>query len=741
MSCAACVAHVERAAARICGTQNVSVSLITNSMVITLEDDANEEKVFAALKGALKSAGYGLSRMDAEQRSGGSADEYKKSLTRLVWSIAITLLLMYVAMGHMIGLPLPSFISDNAIAFSALQLILTVPVLIINFKFFSNGFSSLLRLSPNMDSLIALGSAASFIYSLFSLGMIIFGTLRGDTELTHKCLHNLYFESAAMILTLVSLGKTLEGRARSRASSAIKSLISMLPDTATVIRDGVQIEISVGEIVIGDKVIVKEGETAPVDGVIIEGEGAVDESAISGESIPVEKRVGDRVSAICTLVSGYIVFEAERVGEDTSLARIIGLLEDAAASKAKISRVADRVSAVFVPVVMLISTITALVWIFLFGDAELAVRSAVSVLVISCPCALGLATPTAVMVGTAMGAERGILLKSAEALENLSKIKYFMTDKTGTLTEGRPSVTDVISQGASDDELLRAAYSAELMSTHPLASAVCDAAKSRGLEPYDTRDYSSSLGMGISVQSNIGKICVGKPEFLSSEGVLGCDDTYMLSELQRLEDEGKTAVCVGIGDRAVGLIGIADALREDSVRAISELQELGITTVMLTGDNERTARAICDKCGIGECFAKLLPEDKERIVREYSQKGFCAMVGDGINDAPALSAATIGIAIGAGTEVAIDCADAVLSKNSIADAVTAIKLSKATLRAIKQNLFWALLYNSICIPVAAGVLFIPLGISLSPMLASAAMSLSSVCVVLNSLRLRYVRLK
>ncbi len=736
MSCAACVAHVERAAKSVFENNDITVSLLTNSITLTVDDNESDEMVFSVLKKALKRSGYGLEREDISANDKGVQEEYKRGIKRLVYSIVITSCLMYISMGHMLSLPIPSFISDNAAVFSAIQFALTIPVIIINFKFFRSGFSALVRRSPNMDSLIAIGSSASFIYGIFAMCMIFAGTFTEDHSLVHKYIHELYFESAAMILTLISLGKTLEGKARARASSAIGKLTEMMPKTATVLKDGEYLSVALDGIQIGDLVVVREGEIIPVDGEVTEGAGACDESALSGESIPVEKSVGDKVSAVCTLGSGYIVIRAEKIGKDTAHSRIIALLEDAAASKAPIARVADKVSAVFVPAVIIISILTAAVWLLLGSGVGTALRYSVSVLVISCPCALGLATPTAIMVGTGMGAERGILIKSAEALENLSSVKYFMTDKTGTLTEGRPSVTDIIPFECEKDEIMRAAYTAEKMSTHPLASAICAMSESMKIEAMRGENYTSQTGMGICVDTSEGRCAVGKPEFLSLEGFSGADGEFILSSMERLEKEGKTAVCVAFKNKALGVVGIADPLKEDSIEAISELRDMGVQTVMLTGDNDTTARAIGKICGIDKVRSKLLPEDKERIIREFSGGGVTVMVGDGINDAPALARADIGIAVGAGTEVAIDCADVVLSKNSIRDAVKAIKLSRATLRCIKQNLFWALLYNSICIPIAAGALT-PLGIAITPMIASAAMSLSSVCVVLNSLRLRY----
>ncbi len=736
MSCAACVAHVERAAKRVCGDDNVSVSLLTNSITVTADETQNEEEIFSSLKKSLKSSGYKLEK--AEKNTNTSEEEYKKGLKRLIFSLIITAVLMYISMGHMLSLPLPYSISENPLIFSLIQAILTLPVIIINFKFFTNGFSALFRLSPNMDSLIAIGSSASFIYGIFAVCMIIRGTFLGDTDLIHSYLHDLYFESAAMILTLVSLGKTLEGRARAKASDAIEKLAKMMPDTATVIKNGEKKTLPLDKIVEGDIVAVKEGETIPVDGIIINGICSVDESSFSGESIPVEKGKGDKVCAVCTLNRGYIEIVTEKTGKDTSLSRIMGLLEDAAASKAPISRIADRVSAVFVPIVMIIALITGIVWLILDSGFDVAIGHAVSVLVISCPCALGLATPTAVMVGTAVGAENGILIKSAEALENLSSVKYFMTDKTGTLTEGKPTVTDIVAIDCDEEKIMQVAYTAEDMSSHPLASAVCTKAKELGIVQMKVDDYHSEIGMGIIADTAEGVCAVGKPEFLLLRGFSDADGEFIRSECERLENDGKTAVCVGLEKNVIGILGIADSHREDTPIAISELKKMGISTVMLTGDNSLTAAAVAKKCGIEEYYSRLLPEDKDKIINEYSKKGRTAMAGDGINDALALTRADIGIAIGAGTEVAIDSADVILSKNSIVDAVKAVKLSRVTLRCIKENLFWALIYNSICIPVAAGVL-VPIGISISPMIASAAMSISSVCVVLNSLRLRYIK--
>ncbi len=746
MSCAACVAHVEHAAAKVCGKDNISVSLITNSLTVTVDDSTDEHKLYLDLKKALKSAGYTLEAdgQAPKKQKSISDDEFRSGLRRLIWSAILCALLMIVAMGHMVGIPMPHIFHEHPFLFALLQLVLTVPVVVINFKFFKNGFAALLRLSPNMDSLIAIGSSASLIYGAVAMALMLSGEISGNTELVEFYRHNLYFEGAAMILTLVTLGKTLEGKARANAASAVQKLASMMPDSASVLKDGEFVELPLSEIKVGDIVEIKAGETVPVDGTVIVGEGAVDESAISGESIPVEKSVSDSVRAVCTLQSGYIRIRAERVGGDTTLSKIISLLEDAAASKAPIARIADKVSAIFVPAVIAISVLTAILWIAIDSNISMAFNCAVSVLVISCPCALGLATPTAVMVGTARGARLGILIKSAEALENLHSIKFFLTDKTGTLTEGKPYLTDIVTNG-DENELLRTAYLAESMSSHPLAAAICEEARSRGLDRNGAATVSgfySFTGKGISVsiaEDGTDRLClIGTPELLREHGIAICDS--LSDSMRALEEDGKTVVAVALDSKPLGLLAIADKARADSKEAISEFKRMGIIPVMLTGDNERSALAVGKQCGIEHCRARLLPEDKERIIREYSAQGRTAMVGDGINDAPALASADIGIAIGAGTEVAIDCADVVLSKSSLTDAVSAISLSRATIKTIKENLFWALFYNAVCIPVAAGVLYPPFSITLSPMIASAAMSVSSVFVVMNSLRLRYKKI-
>jgi heavy metal translocating P-type ATPase len=741
MSCAACVAHVEHSAESVCGKGRVTVSLLTNSITVEADDGADEEKLYLTLKKALKSAGYTLERQGNEDVADA---EYKRSIKRLIASAIITAVLMLVAMGHMVGIPMPRLFMAHPYLFAILQLALAAPVIIINFKFFKNGFFALFKGAPNMDSLIAIGSGASTVYGIVAIGIMLYGEITQNQALIDAYRHNLYFEGAAMILTLVSLGKTLEGRARANAASAIKGLSKMMPESASVLRNGVFVEIPISEIKLGDVIELRAGDTVSADGIVVEGACSVDESALSGESIPVEKNVGDSVQTACLLTNGYVRIRAERVGEETALLRIIRLLEDAAASKAPIARIADKVSAVFVPTVIAISVLTALIWMIATRDVNMAFQCAISVLVISCPCALGLATPTAITVATGRGAKMGILIRSAEALENLCAVKYFLTDKTGTLTEGNPVVTDVVAY-TDKKRLLEISYLVESMSSHPLASAICDAARKEldGLDGIGASAGNVEVLAGKGIRANIcengnSNIClIGTPDLFLENGVKL--EESVLSDLKSLEEKGRTAVICALGGEVLGIIGIFDKERSDSKDAIALLKKMHITPVMLTGDNPLSARVVASTCGIEEYHARLLPEDKECFIREYSKKGITAMVGDGINDAPALAAADIGIAIGAGTDIAIESADVVLSQSSLCDAVSAISLSRATVTVIKENLFWALVYNAICIPIAAGVLY-PLGITLTPMIASAAMSFSSVCVVLNSLRLKYKKI-
>ena len=744
MMCAACVSHVERAVKSVVeGTQiTYTVSLLTNSLSVVYPDEicpADVKKIEKKLAAKIKSAGYALIS-DPDQIKQSQSNHKKQdqiTLVKFIVSASLTALLMFVSMGNMFGVPFLQFFSlpKYALLFVIVQMLLTIPVLILNYGFFFRGFRALFHLSPNMDTLIAIGSSAAFIYGVWAAVEIGIASSTGDSELLHTWMHSLYLESSAMIVTLVSLGKMLEGRAKTRAGEAVRALASLLPDVASVEKNGEIVELPISELQVGDVVIVKQGNAIPVDGCVLEGHGGVDESPLSGESIPVEKDVGDSVSGACTLVSGYLKIRVEKVGQDTALSKIITLLEDAASSKAPIARVADKVSAIFVPAVMGIALLTAIVWLIVSpAEPGQAFRCAVSVLVISCPCALGLATPTAIMVGTGRGAGEGVLIKNGETLEALHAVEYVLMDKTGTLTKGKPAVSHVQSfDGADETEMIAYAYAAESFSAHPLSAAVCSYAEQNGVHLLQVSDHFSHVGHGIGAVVNGKRILVGKPQFLIDRGV-AFDHTHA----QIFEDcqaRGMTVVAVSADDQALGIIGISDPIREESAKTVEALANMGITCVMLTGDNPTTAKAIANQAGIQTVHASLLPDDKEKIIREYCEKGITAMVGDGINDAPALARANVGIAIGSGTEIAIDSADAVLSKNSLYCVVQAIRLSRETVKIIKQNLFWALIYNSICIPLAAGVLA-PVGIVLNPMIASVAMSFSSVSVVLNSLRLK-----
>ena len=743
MMCAACVSHVERAARSVLGEEQIefSVSLLTNSLSVIYPDTygAGEiKKIEKKLAAKIKSAGYALIS-DPKQQNAQKDQKQQDRLTliRFIVSATLTALLMFVSMGNMFGVPFLQFFSqpDHALLFVIVQMILTLPVLILNYGFFFRGFRALFHLSPNMDTLIAIGSSAAFIYGVWAAVEIGIASATGNMELLHSWLHSLYLESSAMIVTLVSLGKMLEGRAKTRAGAAVRALASLLPDKASVVRGQEIVEVPVSELTLGDVVVIKEGQSIPVDGTVLEGHGSVDESPLSGESIPVEKHEGDSVSGACTLTGGYLRVRVDKIGQDTALQKIINLLEEAASSKAPIARVADKVSAFFVPCVMGIAVLTAIVWLIILpGQFDQAFRCAVSVLVISCPCALGLATPTAIMVGTGRGAGEGVLIKNGETLEALHAVKYVLLDKTGTLTKGKPSVSYIeCFDGAEQEELISCAYAAESLSAHPLSAAICSYAKQKNIALLPVTDHFSLIGHGIGATVDGKRVLVGKIRLLIDQGVNLTQEH--IKAFETCQARGMTVVAVSADDKALGLIGISDPIKEESAQTVSALADMGITCVMLTGDNPTTAAAIAKEAGISEVHASLLPDDKEKIIREYCQKGTTAMVGDGINDAPALARADVGIAIGSGTEVAIDSADAVLSKNSLFGVVKAIRLSRETVKIIKLNLFWALIYNCICIPLAAGVLA-PVGIVLNPMIASVAMSFSSVSVVLNSLRLK-----
>ena len=759
MTCAACVAHVERAIAKVIGEgESANVSLLTNSVSLIVDDAADTQSLEKRLSAAIKQAGYEL--ITEKQENTKENTEAKKRIISLALSVLFTLGVMYLSMGSMVGFPALSFLAgtENAARMCIAQLILTLPVIVLNRRFFISGARALWNRSPNMDSLICVGAGAAVLYGLFALAMIV--TAQND-DTVHKYMHDLYFESAAMILTLVSVGKLLEARAKDKTADAIRSLSTLAPAFVTVVKEGKEIIIPLEELKKDDVFFIRAGERFPADGVVLSGSGTVDESALTGESMPIEKEIGSEVRTACVLLSGALTVRADRVGEDSSLARIIRLLEDAASSKAPIARVADKVSAVFVPVVMAISALTLAVWLIATQNVEQALRSAISVLVISCPCALGLATPTAITVGVGRAAKKGVLFRSAEALEKLCSVKTVVFDKTGTLTEGKPALTDVYAYNITAKELLCLAASIECLSAHPLATAICYGAEIFETDTFeDVTDFQTLTGVG-AVGKISGKLLrIGKPDeatlsqiketqttpqkqenTVNSIHVVQKDGVWGVQEdIQFLENQGKTAVLVTFDSTPVGVLALADRVREEAKETVQKLKNEGVSTLMLTGDNERTAHAISIEAGLDQYRASLLPEEKENIVRELSSTTPCAMVGDGINDAPALTRADVGIAIGAGTEVAIDCAEVVLSGNGIAGVADALKISRITLRVIKQNLFWALFYNAICIPVAAGALFPLLGWQMSPMLASAAMSCSSLFVVSNALRLRIIPL-
>lgn len=740
MTCAACSAAVERAVSQVPGVSSVNVNLLANVMVVEYDESALDASRIIA---AVSDAGYAAAPASAEQQRtqaapvGAITDEIAQMKKRVVVSLVFMVLLMYVSMGHMLHLPVPAFLLglENAGTMALLQFLLTLPVLLVNRQYFQVGFKTLWRRSPNMDSLIAIGSGAAVVYGVFALFRISYGLGHGELDLVARYSHDLYFESAGMILALITLGKFLEARSKGRTSDAIAKLMDLAPKTATVIRDGQEMEIPAADLVVGDIIVIRPGQSIPVDGVIIEGSSAVDESAITGESIPVAKTVGDPVVSATLNKAGAFKFRATRIGEDTTLAQIIRLVEEAGASKAPIAKLADRISAVFVPAVMAIALAAFIIWLLLGYPLEFALTTAVAVLVISCPCALGLATPVAIMVGTGQGALHGILIKSAEALETAHSVDTIVLDKTGTITEGRPQVTDVIpGPDLKPEELLQLAASLEKPSEHPLAEAVTAKAAQEGLEPAPVDEFMAVPGKGIRAELGGKTYLAGNLAFMQENKIeLG----IFAAEADRLAEEGKTPMYFADTRRALGLIAAADVVKPTSRQAIAALESMGLDVVMLTGDNKRTAEAIRRELNLGSALAEVLPEDKEREIRRLQEQGRkVAMVGDGINDAPALARADVGIAIGAGTDVALESADIVLVKNDLRDVVTAVKLSRATLRNIKQNLFWAFFYNSLGIPLAAGLFYPLFGWKLSPMYAAAAMSLSSIFVVTNALRLR-----
>ena len=743
MSCAACSARVEKAVSKVDGVTSCSVNLLTNSMGV--DGSASAQAIISAVE----EAGYGAALKGAAahpETSGASAEEelLKDRETpvlrqRLVASVGFLAVLMYISMGHMMwNWPVPSFLEGNHMAMGLLQLHLTVIIMVINQKFFISGFKSLCHGAPNMDTLVALGSGASFVYSSYALFAMSDAQMRGDMEGVMAYMHEFYYESAAMILTLITVGKMLEARSKGRTTDALKSLMKLAPKTAVVIKDGAETEISIDQVRAGDVFVVRPGENIPVDGVVLDGSSAVNESALTGESIPVDKAAGDTVSAATVNQSGFIRCRATRVGEDTTLSRIIQMVSDAAATKAPIAKVADRVSGVFVPAVIGIAAVTILVWLMAGESLGFALARGISVLVISCPCALGLATPVAIMVGNGMGAKSGILFKTAASLEEAGKTEIVALDKTGTITSGEPKVTDMIpADGVSEEELLRDACALERKSEHPLARAILLKAEELGTESREVTDFRALPGNGLSAVLDGASLAGGNFKFISTRTEISPE---LAEKSERLAEEGKTPLFFSRGDRLTGIIAVADVIKEDSPRAVRELQNMGIRVVMLTGDHERTARAIGRQAGVDQVIAGVLPEGKESVIRSLRQKGKVAMVGDGINDAPALTRADVGIAIGAGTDIAIDAADVVLMKSRLSDVPAAIRLSRATLRNIHENLFWAFFYNVVGIPLAAGVWYPLFGWKLNPMFGAAAMSLSSFCVVTNALRLNLFRI-
>ena len=742
MSCAACSAHVEKSVAAVPGVSEVQVNLLAGSMTVQYDESAcDAQKIIQAVE----SGGYTASIDDGKQQSAPAQspqadDELHEMKTRILVSAVFLIILMYFSMGPMFGLPLPGFVSgaEHAFALALVQFLLTLPIVFINRKYFINGFKTLWHRAPTMDALIAVGSGAALVYGVYALFQIGYAGAAGNAELVHNFVHDLYFESAGMILTLVTLGKFFEARAKRKTGEAIAALMDLRPQTANVLRGGQEVSIPIEDVRVGDLVVVRGGQSVPVDGEIAEGNAYLDESAITGESMPVEKHVGDTVIGATVSKSGYFVMKAARVGDDTTLSQIIRLVEEAGASKAPIAKLADKVAGVFVPIVMGIALITAIVWLLYGETPSFALTRAIAVLVISCPCALGLATPVAIMVGTGVGAKNGVLFQSAEALENLHNVNSVILDKTGTVTEGRPVVTDVKSFGVEPEDLLSLALSIESRSDHPLADAIVRYARSKHVKERAVTDFEMIEGQGVRATIDGVRCMAGNRRMLLANGLALSRSAQKMGE--DLAAAGKTPLYFAANRQVAGIFAVADVLKPTSRAAVEALQNLGVEVTLLTGDNQATAQSIAAELGIKDVVAEVLPQDKERVVREKQAQGHkVAMVGDGINDAPALARADVGVAIGAGTDVAISSADVVLMKSDLMDAVDAIRLSRQTMRNIRQNLFWAFFYNCIGIPIAAGALWLPLGLKLSPMIGAAAMSLSSVCVVSNALRLKFFR--
>ena len=735
MSCAACSARVEKAVSSVNGVSSCSVNLLTNSMGV--EGTATSKEIIEAVE----KAGYGASLKTKNKKvKSNSDDELKDTQTpklvkRLVASLVFLVPLMYISMGHMMwGWKLPNFMENNHIAMGLAQMLFAIIIMVINQNFFISGFKGLIHKSPNMDTLVALGSGASFVYSTYALFAMTVAQTKGDMSAVMSYMDDFYFESAAMILALITVGKTLEAYSKGRTTDALKGLMSLSPKTANVIRDGKEITVDIDDVAVGDIFVVRPGESIPVDGIVIDGESAIDESVLTGESLPVDKAIDDKVTSATINKSGFLKCKATRVGEDTTLAQIINLVSDASATKAPIAKLADKVSGVFVPTVIGIAIITFIVWLIVPNPFGYALSRAISVLVISCPCALGLATPVAIMVGNGKGAKNGILFKTAVSLEEAGKTQIVVLDKTGTITEGKPKVTDVIPVGISENDLLQLAYSLEIKSEHPLAKAIVEKAETAQIPPFDITDFESKTGNGLCGTFENFKIYAGSSKYISTV----CDISSVKSDIERLSNEGKTPLLFAKDEKLIGVIAVADTIKQDSPEAIKQLKNMGIKVVMLTGDNKRTADAIGKQTGVDMVISDVLPDGKEAVVKKLQSFGKVAMVGDGVNDAPALTRADVGIAIGAGADVAVDSADVVLMNSKLSDVCSAIRLSRHTLTNIKENLFWAFIYNIIGIPLAAGV-WIPItGWTLNPMFGAAAMSLSSFCVVMNALRLNFV---
>ena len=742
MSCSACSSRIEKEVSKLDGSKECSVNLLTNSMQVTYDEKMlNDDKIIETVE----HSGYGASVKGADVRHKSETrdvmqDEIKQMKHRLIASFVFLIPLFYISMGHMMGLPLPSFLTghENAHAYAFTQFLLTIPIMIINQKYFTVGFKSLIQKAPNMDTLIAIGSSASFIYGIYAIYMIGYGLGHMDMVIVEKFHMDLYFESAGMILTLITLGKYLETKSKGKTSEAIRKLMDLSPKTAFVIRDGQEVEVPVENVAVKDIVIVKPGMSVPVDGVIVEGSSSFDESALTGESIPVNKSVGDNVSCATINVEGFVKLEATKVGNDTTLATMIRLVEEASSSKAPIAKLADKISGIFVPVVIAIAVISMVVWLILGATFEFALSIGISVLVISCPCALGLATPVAIMVGTGLGAQHGILIKSGEALEVAHNVTTVVLDKTGTITEGKPHVVNTYANAMSQEQLVQIAASLEAKSEHPLPLAAMEKAKEMNLELLEVSDFEALFGKGIQGKIQGVQYYAGNERLMNEKNI---DISQYQMQLDALADDGKTPLIFASEAGVIGILGLADVIKENSAKAIAKLKKMGIRVIMLTGDHIRTAKAIQRQSGVDEVFAQVLPSDKEKHVAELKKKGeVVAMVGDGINDALALTSADVGIAIGAGSDIAIESADVVLMRSDLMDVVSAIELSKATIRNIKQNLFWAFFYNAIGIPLAAGVFYGILNWKMNPMFASAAMSLSSVSVVTNALRLKRYKL-